>query len=59
MNEQDDEVAHPGNGNNTSQATVFKPICQFAMDRYLTNIPNASPEILRALATLRQQHLKA
>jgi hypothetical protein len=32
MNEQDDEVAHLGNGNNTSQATVFKPICQFAMD---------------------------
>jgi len=28
-------------------------------DEYLTNIPNASPELLRALATLRQQHLKA
>jgi hypothetical protein len=33
MNEQDDEVAHPGNGNNTSQATVFRPIWQFAIDR--------------------------
>jgi hypothetical protein len=33
MNEQDDEVAHPGNGNNTSQATVFRPNWQFAIDR--------------------------
>ncbi len=33
MNEQEDEVTHPGNGNNTSQATVFRPIGQFAMDR--------------------------
>ena len=34
MNEQDDEVAHPGNSNNTSQPAVFRPICQFAMDTY-------------------------
>jgi hypothetical protein len=33
MSEQDGEVAHPGNGNNTSQATVFRPIWQFAIDR--------------------------
>ena len=32
MNEQDDEVAHPGNGNNTSQATVFRPNWLFAID---------------------------
>jgi hypothetical protein len=25
MNEQDDEVAHPGNGNNTSQADRIQP----------------------------------
>jgi len=33
MNEQHDEVAHPGSGNNTSQPAVFRPICQFATDR--------------------------
>jgi hypothetical protein len=38
MNEQDDEVAHPGNGNNTSQTNVFKAICQFAIDRSLRTV---------------------
>ncbi len=33
MNEQDDAVAHPGNRNKTSRASVFRPIWQFAMDR--------------------------
>ena len=32
MNEQEDEVAHPGNGNNTSQAHLFRSVWQFAMD---------------------------
>ena len=33
MNEQDEEVAHPGNGISTSRSTAFRPIWQFAMDR--------------------------
>jgi hypothetical protein len=33
MNEYDREVAHPGNGINTSQTTALKPVCQFAIDR--------------------------
>ena len=33
MNEQDEEVAHPGNGISTSKTTVFRPIWQFAMDK--------------------------
>jgi hypothetical protein len=33
MNEQDEEVAHPGNGIGTSRTTAFRPIWQFAMDR--------------------------
>ena len=33
MNEQDEEVAHPGNGISTSRTTTFRPIWQFAMDR--------------------------
>ncbi len=32
INEQDDEVAHLGNRNNSSQAAVFRPIWQFAKD---------------------------
>ena len=32
MNEQDEEVAHPGNGISTSRTTAFRPIWQFAMD---------------------------
>jgi hypothetical protein len=42
MNEQDDEVAHPGNRNNTSQHTVFKPFWQFAMDGEAIRIANAT-----------------
>lgn len=38
MNEQDDEVAPPGNGNYTSQATIFRPNWQFAIDR-LKKVP--------------------
>src|SRR5215471_5505172 len=33
MNEYDSEVAHPGNGINTSQTTALRPIGQFAIDR--------------------------
>jgi hypothetical protein len=32
MNEQDEEVANPGNGISTSKTTAFRPIWQFAMD---------------------------
>src|SRR4029453_15189785 len=35
MNENDSEVAHPGNGINTSQTTALRPIWQFAIDRHL------------------------
>src|SRR5215467_11139773 len=34
MNEYDSEVAHPGNGINTSKTTALRPIGQFAIDRY-------------------------
>jgi hypothetical protein len=33
MNEYDSEIAHPGNGINTSQTTALRPIWQFAMER--------------------------
>ena len=33
MNEQDEQVAHPGNSINTSKASTFKLIWQFAMDK--------------------------
>jgi hypothetical protein len=33
MNEQDEQVAHPGNSINTSKAAAFRLIYQFAMDR--------------------------
>ena len=32
MNEQDEQVAHPGNGISTSRTTAFRPIWQFAVD---------------------------
>jgi hypothetical protein len=32
MNECDSEVAHPGNGINTSKTTALRPIWQFAID---------------------------
>ena len=46
MNEQEDEVAHPGTGNNTSQATVFRPIWQFAMDRQPTAASRMKPPLV-------------
>jgi hypothetical protein len=33
MNEQEEQVAHPGNSINTSKAAAFRLIWQFAMDR--------------------------
>lgn len=33
MNEYDSEVAHSGNGINTSKTTALRPVCQFAIDR--------------------------
>jgi hypothetical protein len=33
MNEQDEQIAHTGNGINTSRSTAFRPILQFAIDR--------------------------
>jgi hypothetical protein len=33
MNEYDSEIAHPGNGINTSKTTALRPVCQFAIDR--------------------------
>ena len=32
MNEYDSEIAHPGNGINTSKTTALRPVCQFAID---------------------------
>jgi hypothetical protein len=32
MNEYDSEIAHPGNGINTSQTTALRPIWQFAVE---------------------------
>ena len=32
MNEQDEQIAHPCNGINTSRSTAFRPIWQFAID---------------------------
>ena len=34
MNEQDEKIAHPGNGISTSRTTAFRPIWQFAMDTF-------------------------
>ena len=33
MNEYDDEIAHSGDGINTSQTAALRPIWQFAIDR--------------------------
>jgi hypothetical protein len=33
MNEYDSEIAHPGNGINTSKTTALRTIGQFAIDR--------------------------
>jgi hypothetical protein len=38
MNEYDSEVAHPGNGINTSQTSVLRPIGQFSIDKSLYTI---------------------
>ena len=56
MNEQDDEVAHPGNGNNTSQATVFRPNWQFAIDTLVRRISTRRqcPTCLRIYNILSQ-----
>ena len=35
MDEQHEEVAHPGNAISTSKPTAFRPIWQFAMDSLL------------------------
>jgi hypothetical protein len=35
MKEYDSEVAHPGNGINTSKTTALRPIWQFARDTLL------------------------
>jgi hypothetical protein len=35
MDEQDEQVAHPGNSINTSEAAAVRLIWQFAMDRIL------------------------
>jgi hypothetical protein len=35
MNEYDSEVAHSGNGINTSKTAALRPIWQFAIDRFL------------------------
>jgi hypothetical protein len=32
MNEYDSEIAHPGNGINTSKTTALRPIWHFAID---------------------------
>jgi hypothetical protein len=36
MNEYDSEVAHSGNGINTSKTAALRPIWQFAIDRSLS-----------------------
>jgi hypothetical protein len=40
MNEYGSEVAHPGNGINTSKTTALRPICQFARDRTRRSLEN-------------------
>jgi hypothetical protein len=40
-NEQDEEVAHPGNGISPSTTTAFRPILQFAMDTLADAMPSA------------------
>ena len=52
MNEYDSEVAHSGNGINTSKTAALRPIWQFAIDRWtpglaMTNFPG--PEQPKAL----------
>jgi len=37
MNEYDSEVAHSGNGINTSKTTALRPIWQFAIDTFHTH----------------------
>jgi hypothetical protein len=62
MNEYDSEVAHPGNGINTSQTTALKPIWQFAIDTLLSTIYRAIPWLGRRLnqssGTAQYNHLQ-
>ena len=46
MNEYDSEVAHPGNGINTSQTTILRQIWQFAIDTWIGKI-SGFPEYRR------------
>jgi hypothetical protein len=41
MDQQDNEVAHPGNSINTSKAAAFRLILQFAMDPLSVRLSNA------------------
>src|SRR5215831_18408490 len=49
MNEYDSEIAHPGNGINTSQITALRPIGQFAIHRSInsTVLPTSLDAISR------------
>jgi hypothetical protein len=53
-NEYDSEVAHSGNGINSSKITALKAICQFAIDRSFTKTVESSDkdcdQVLRSLA---------
>jgi hypothetical protein len=44
MNAQDDQIAHPGNGINTSRSTAFRPIWQFAIDRDVDGLNRSQVE---------------
>jgi hypothetical protein len=49
MDQQDHEVAHPGNSNNTSQGAVFRPISNSPWTTLLSIIPqDEAPDIERA-----------
>jgi hypothetical protein len=51
MNEEDEKIAHPGNGIRTSRTTAFRPFWQFAMGRITQNI--CDMECLAASPTAR------
>jgi hypothetical protein len=60
MNEQDEKVAHPGNGISTSRTTAFRPIWQFAMDRLISmetvyNNPSSRYRLESILGDQREQ----
>jgi hypothetical protein len=56
MNEYDSQVAHAGNGINSSKTTALKPIWQFAID---THNPNIASSCKSSFRTIRDRTLAA